>query len=160
MGENTKLVNGYCHLVNKTVLFVQKYFEGIVPAGRLDQDIYWKTKAAYEKMAFLLEKGAEEEAQELLEDFLEYANEYFEAGNPWETRKSDRRACRNTILNSVQLIANLTVLLTPVLDYPTDKVSGWLELGRDWKVQSVHSGHELPRTEQIAWVDTQSQCIS
>lgn len=159
MCENTKLLNGYCHLVNKTILFVQKYFEGIVPAGRVDQEIYWKTKSVYEKAAAYQGNGMEEELFELLESFLEYANNYFESGKPWETCRADRRACRNTVLNSVQLIANLTILLSPVIDYPTDKVSGWLELKDCWKVQSVHSGYELPRTETIVLMDQLSECI-
>lgn len=158
MHENTTLLNGYCHLVNKTILFVRKYFEGIVPAGRLDQDLYWKTKALYEETASLLEDRRREEAEFLLEEFLSYANNYFDKGRPWETRLADRRICRNTVLNTVQLVANLTVLLSPVIDYPTQKVSAWLGLDRDWKVQSVHSGYELPETESIAILDMETEC--
>lgn len=160
MIENSTLLNGYCHLVNKTILFVRKYFEGIIPAGRLDQDLYWKTKALYEEAGYLFQEQRPEEAQHLLEDFLRYANGYFDDGRPWETRRTDRRACRNTVLNTVQLIANLTVLLSPVLDYPTDKVSSWLALGGEWKVQSVRSGYELPGTELIAVLDNVAEYIS
>lgn len=160
MTENSTLLNGYCHLVNKTILFVRKYFEGIIPAGRLDQDIYWRTKALYEKTESLLEEQRLDEAFGLLEEFLRYANDYFDEGRPWETRRTDRRGCRNTVLNTVQLIANLTVLLSPIFDYPTDKVCGWLSLTPDWKVQSVHSGYELPATELIAVLDSGSECIS
>lgn len=159
MSGNTELLNGYCHLVNKTVLFVQKYFEGIVPAGKLDQDLYWRTKAVYERAEGLYNCNKEEEAKALLEDFLEFANSYFESGRPWETCRNDRSACRNTVLNSLQLVANLTVLLRPVLDYPTQTVSGWLQLNEAFRMQSVHSGHELPRTALIALVDMQSECI-
>lgn len=159
MGENAKLLNGYIHLVNKTVLFVQKYFEGIVPAGRLDQDIYWKTKDLYGKVEELREEGREAEAEELLWSFLEFANGYFEAGKPWETCRKDRKACRNTILNSVQLVANLTVLLAGDRDYPTTKVEGWLALDCSWEVHRVTSGYELPGTEQIGLVDLETRCI-
>lgn len=159
MYENTKLLNGYCHLVNKTLLFVQKYFEGIVPAGRLDRDLYWKTKKVYEQAEVLLQEDKITDLENLLEQYLEFANAYFEAGKPWETCREDRRTCRNTILNSVQLVANLTILLTPILEYPTGKVGKWLELTQNWNVQSVHSGYELPRTDMIAMVDTLSICI-
>lgn len=158
MYENTTLLNGYCHLVNKTLLFVRKYFEGIVPAGRLDQDLYWKTKALYDETASLLEEQRLEEAECLLEEFLRYSNGYFEEGRPWENHRENRRACRNTVLNTIQLVANLTVLLSPVIDYPTQKVSGWLGLTHDWKVQNVHSGYELPETESIAILDTDTEC--
>lgn len=148
MRDNAKLLKDYCYLTNKTILFVQKYFEGVIPAGKLDEDIYWKTKAVYEQIAQAMEQHPAQ-AQELLEEYLGYANAYFENGKPWETRISDRRACRNTILNSIQLVANLTVLLAKVAGCPTAKVSSWLELNGQWKVQKVCSGYELPNTESI-----------
>lgn len=159
MGENTRLLNGYCHLVNKTIFFINKYLEGIIPAGRLDQDIYWKTKAVYEEVEALIEEGCEEEAEQLIEAYLDDANQYFEEGRPWETCRADRRAFRNTVLNSVQMIANLTILLETSFDYPTQKVGGWLSLEGGWQVQRVHSGHELPRTETITLIDVLSECI-
>lgn len=149
MRGNAWLLNGYCHLVNKTFLFIQKYFEGIVPAGRPDQDIYWKTKALYEELEELWDNDKKEAAEALLEDYLEYATVYFEQGDPWKTREENRRACCNTILNSVQMIANLTIWLEAMEEYPACQVKEWLELKEEWQVQSVHSGYELPRTEEL-----------
>ncbi len=149
MNENVWLVNEYCNLVNKTIYFIQNYFEGVIPAGHLDEDLYWKTKNVYQQERAILQSGSKEELVALLEEYLQFANEYFEKGNLWGAGKEDRRVCRNTILNSVQLIANLTILLSPIAEYPTAQVSRWLELQPDWQVQRVHSGYELPRTETI-----------
>lgn len=156
MRGNAWLLNGYCHLVNKTFLFIQKYFEGIVPAGRPDEEIYWKTKAMYEKIAYFWENGKAEEAEKLLEEYLEFATCYFEQGNPWKTREEDRRACRNTILNSLQMIANLTVWLEELEKHPACQVREWLELTGSWQVQSVHSGYELPKTEELMLWNTKN----
>lgn len=87
MNGNACLVNGYCHLVNKTLFFIQKYFEGIIPAGRPDQEIYWKTKAVYEQIRELLDGGREEEVRQILQGYLEFATAYFEQGEPWKTRE-------------------------------------------------------------------------
>lgn len=145
MNENSLLINGYCHLVNKTFSFIQKYFDGVVPAGRLDQDIYWKTKEIYDS----LETLQAARVQEILEDYLRFATEYFEQGNPWKNRECDRRVCRNTVLNSVQMIANLTIWLELLEEYPAARVKEWLELDEEWQVHGVHSGYELPVTEEL-----------
>ena len=163
MNENSLLINGYCHLVNKTFSFIQKYFDGVVPAGRLDQDIYWKTKEIYDSLEKLQAAQSCEEqvyencfkaelaarVQEILEDYLRFATEYFEQGNPWKNRECDRRVCRNTVLNSVQMIANLTIWLELLEEYPAARVKEWLELDEEWQVHGVHSGYELPVTEEL-----------
>ncbi len=155
MSENTWLTNGYCHLVNKTFHFIDKYFEGVVPAGRPDAEICERTKEAYKLLEHYQEMGAKEEAGRLLEEYLTFATDYFEQGNPWRTRESDRRACRNTILNSVQMIANLTVWLKALSateqwpHCPAARVEKWLSLDDQWQIHSVHSGFELPKTEEL-----------
>ena len=75
--------------------------------------------------------------------------EYFEQGNPWNTREQARKACRNTILNSLQMIANLTFWLDALGEEAAHSVTSWLELDATWKVQSVHSGVELSGAEEL-----------
>lgn len=155
MSENTWLINGYCHLVNKTFFFIDKYFEGVIPAGRVDVEVYERTREAYSLLEHYRETGDKEEAGKLLEVYLTFATDYLEQGAPWRTRETDRRGCRNTILNSVQMIANLTVWLKALSAEeqwplcPAAKVQEWLSLGEQWQVHSIHSGFELPQTEEL-----------
>lgn len=142
--EREFLINGYCDLVNKLFYFIQNYFEGIVPAGRLDEALYWKTKELFDTEGDFLREGRKKELTRLLCGYLQFANEYFDQGRLWENGKNDRRICRNTVLNSVQMVANLAVLLAPIAEYPAGQVSRMLELGSSWEIKSVHSGYELP----------------
>lgn len=151
MSENTRLMNEYCTLVNKIFAFIQEYFDGIVPAGRPDPEIYHKTKAIYEQLENWGEDSEGKEcrkdaAQVLLEEYLVFAEAYITKGNPWENRENNRSICRNTVLNSVQMIANLTVWLNELEQTSASKaVEEWLSLDNKWQVHSVHSGYELPR---------------
>lgn len=147
MENRVYLLESYCELVNEINVFIREYFEGIVPAGKLNQDIYWKTKGIYEQVAAAWEQGKTGEAEELLAEFLDYAVSYWEEGRPWDTCLENRPACRNTVLNSVQLVANLTVLLMPVWKHPAGEVCRWLNLDDCWQVQKVRSGYELPELE-------------
>ncbi len=151
MNGNAWLVNEYCELVNKTLNFTQSYFEGVIPAGRLDETLYWKTKDVYHKERLYLQDGRWEDFYGLLGEYLNLAKEYCGSVDLKEAARNDRRACRNAILNSIQLIANLTVLISPVAAYPTAQVSAWLALDGEWEVQHVHSGYELPETHNLTY---------
>ena len=171
MKERAWIVKEYCRLVNENIYFIKTYFEGIVPAGRPENEIYWRTKATGEQLRVLWEKEAgnesklqgkkvnfayvgngnraEAEINRILGEYLNYATEYLEKGEPWNTIEQDRKACRNTVLNSLQMIANLAVWLAILGEYPANSVLKWLELEAAWKVQSVHSGVELSKAEEL-----------
>jgi len=144
MNENIKLTQGYCYLVEETVRFINKYFEGIIPAGRVEEDIYWKTKELYNQVQALLICNRRQEVEALLEDYLEYALQYYKDGNLWEIIETDRKACRNIVLNSMQMMVNLTVLLEALEFVPAKAVSSWLKLSKEWQVHRLCSGSELP----------------
>lgn len=156
MSNRAWIIKTYCHLVNENIYFVQKHFEGIVPAGRPEDEIYWKTKEAGERLRDLVESengnsaATEMEINRILGTYLVFATEYFEKKEPWNTIETNRRACRNTILNSLQMIANLTVWLELLGEPSAHNVLQWLELDNEWKVHSVHSGLELCGVEELA----------
>ena len=167
MSEYTWLIDGYCELVNKTFLFIENNFEGVVPAGRPDEDIYRRSKELYDRLNLISEAGEYEvaiqragiqEAEaggvdtiavahaqqgffEHLGAYLEFATEYFEQGNPWNALEQDRKVCRNTVLNTVQMIANLTVCLAVLNEPCVCQVKNLLGLEDAWRVQAVHSGY-------------------
>ena len=155
MNNREWIVREYCHLVNENIYFIQKHFEGIVPAGRPDDAIYWKTKEVGEQLCGLLEEengnavATESEINRILAEYAEYAIEYFEKREPWNMLETNRRACRNTILNSLQMVANLTVWLELLGEPFAHSVLQWLELDTSRKVHSVHSGLELCGVEEL-----------
>lgn len=68
---------------------------------------------------------------------------------PWITRTGDPPACANTLYQCVQIIANLAVLLAPFLPFSSEKVRRWLQIGNEWKKQSVRAGYVLPEVELL-----------
>ena len=86
MNDNTKLIKGYRYLVKETLLFIDQYFEGIIPAGRVEEEIYWKTKELYNQVQALLICGRRDQVITLLEEYLEFAITYFKQGNPLEKK--------------------------------------------------------------------------
>ena len=63
MCVKAELKRDYYDLANTIFTFVQKDFEGIVPAGKVDEDIYWKTKSFRDELDRYLNRGQEQEAK-------------------------------------------------------------------------------------------------
>lgn len=140
---NRDLLKEYCNLVNDTFTFVKDNFENIVPAGRRDPGIFLWTKDIYKKADTLQTEGKMEELETLAENYLKYSKEYFLCGTPGQIMKNDRRTCCHTILNTVQLVANLSVLMDALGCSQASEVMEALHMERTWTIQDIHSGYEL-----------------
>ncbi len=142
--HNGELLGAYGNFANRNLAFIVKYYNGIVPAGELEQEISSRLEELYEATGTRIENGAFKEALDGVFEFVRWSNKYFDANKPWETRTAAPESCENTLFNCVQIIANLAVLLKPFLPFSSEKVQGWLGLNDSWKTQFVASGYTLP----------------
>lgn len=141
--NNSDLVGVYGNFVNRTLAFIVKYNNGVVPCGALEKDIEKKINDAYSEVGSLLEDGQFKGALEVIFDLVRFGNKYYDTMEPWKTRHGDKEKCFNTLYNCVQIIANLAVLLEPILPFSSQKAIDWLGLDRAWKPQFVKEVHQL-----------------
>lgn len=80
-------------------------------------------------------------------DAVRRANKFFDENEPWKARTADEAACRNTLYQCVQIIANLAVILAPFLPFSSDKVCKWLNISSDWSYKEVKPGYVLPEIQ-------------
>lgn len=145
--HNGELVGAYGNFINRTLAFIERYQEGIVPEGTEDPAVSARIDGLYTATGRRIENGAFKEAIGEIFDFIREANRFFDAQQPWITRTTDERACKNTLYQCVQIIANLAVLLFPFLPFSSEKVCGWLGIDNKWERKSVPAGYALPETE-------------
>lgn len=145
--HNGELLGAYGNFVNRTLAFVVKYFDGVVPQGTEDASVGEQIDGLYAAVGRRIEQGAFKDAIAGIFDYVRSANKFFDAGRPWITRTQDRRACRNTLYQCVQMIANLAVLLFPFLPFSSEKVCGWLGIDSRWERKTVPAGHLIPQVE-------------
>jgi len=141
--HNGELLGAYGNFINRTLVFIGKYFGGIVPEGTLEPKLRQSIGELYETVGVKIEEGACKEALELIFGFVRSANRYYDAQEPWKTRESAFESCQNTLFNCVQLAANLAVLLKPFLPFTSDKLLEALLLRDEWKPHSVPAGQTL-----------------
>lgn len=114
--------------MNRSLSFIRKYWNGVVPGGRIGLEIESGIENLYKTTGGLIEKGLFKDAVSGIFEYVRRANKYFDTEAPWITRLSDEAACQNTLYQCVQIIANLAVLLKPFLPFSSEKVCSWLGL--------------------------------
>lgn len=142
--NNNELLGAYGNFVNRTLVFIKKYLNGIVPEGTIEDDIGNKINDIFPVVGEKIENGQFRDAIEIIFDFIRFGNKYFDLNQPWKTRSKDEEKCNDTLFNCVQIIANLSILLYPFLPFSSEKIFTWLGLNSKWEVQNVPSGYVLP----------------
>lgn len=147
--NNSELLGAYGNFVNRTLAFIEKYFDGIIPSGNLEPEIQQNIEVLYPQVGQKIENGQLKDALDSIFGFVRFGNKYFDENQPWKTRAESAEQCEKTLFTCVQIIANLAVLLSPFLPFSSEKLFGWLEIRSEWTFQSVGSGYHLPRISTL-----------
>lgn len=145
--NNSELLGAYGNFINRTLVFVDKYYNCVVPQGEVTREIFSKINNLYQSVGKGIKTGDLKDSLDEIFEFIRYSNKYFDTEKPWITRTTDTFACDTTIFNCVQIIANLSVLLNPFLPFSSEKVQSWLNISYKWEAQFIETGYEIPKTQ-------------
>ncbi len=147
--HNGELLGAYGNFINRSLAFIIKYYDGIVPQGENDPALNRKIEELFVTVGRQIEGGTFKEALDTIFDFVRNSNKFFDTQKPWITRTADAASCENTLYQCVQIIANLAVLLYPFLPFSSAKVCNWLRTDSRWERHSVSAGYILPEIEVL-----------
>ena len=129
---NSELADVLGNFVNRTVTFLERYFDGHVPPLSDPRPVDRET---LDRMADFPDTiGAAYDDYRMREAVFEtinlarLGNKYFNDTEPWHTRKSDPQAAANTLHVSAQICAALSVLMEPVLPHTARRLRRMLQL--------------------------------
>jgi methionyl-tRNA synthetase len=148
--NNGELAGAWGNLVNRTLTFVHRYFDGLVPGGSNEEGdiLLGAIKALYKTVGNLLEEGHLKEALKLVFEQVRACNKYFDSQAPWQTIKTDKDACAGTISVCIQAIINLGVLTSPFLPFASIKIFDTLGLSSvSWQWQTIPQGGQVLKPE-------------
>ncbi len=128
--NNNELVAILGNFVNRTLVLTHKYFDGLVPEiTRLtdtDQAVLDQIKTIAGDVERSLEVFRFREAIKTAMDLARLGNKYLADTEPWKLIKTDVERVK-TILNvSLQITANLTLLMDPFLPFSMKTLRGFL----------------------------------
>lgn len=124
--NNGELLGAYGNLVNRTLVFVKKYFNNIIPNEIVNEEIRRNVEQLYKSVGSSIEKGNLKTAIEEVFEFIRSINKYFDEKKPWITVNSNNDECSDSIYNCLFSIINIANLLNPFLPSSSHKVKTWL----------------------------------
>lgn len=146
--HNGELLGAYGNFVNRSLVFIQKYFEGKVPEAQSNTGIIQSLAGLYSSVGALIEQSRLREALDSIFSFVRSANKFFDEEQPWITVKNDPERCKETLNTCVQIITNLSLLLEPFLPFSSEKVRNILKIEKPvWRHVKIPAGFELGPVE-------------
>jgi methionyl-tRNA synthetase len=151
--NNNELVAILGNFVNRTLVLTHKYYEGKVP----DAAEYTKTDVLLleemskypAKIAASIEQYRFREALGELMNLARLGNKYLADNEPWNLYKTDPKRVQTIMNLSLQICANLAVVMEPFLPFTSKKLSGMLNLnaGLKWndatRTDLLLTGHQI-----------------
>ncbi|WP_433938012.1 methionine--tRNA ligase [Paenibacillus lautus] len=148
--HNGELLGAFGNLVNRTLVFANKSFDGKVPEGVISEEWQDRVEALYRQAGALIEDGRLKEALELIFSVVRQANKYFDERKPWIQVKEDRADCGTTLYTCILIIANLANLLQPFIPFSCDRIRDFLSLEPPaWKWCHVPAGRPIHGVELL-----------
>ncbi|MGQ9652299.1 MAG: methionine--tRNA ligase [Phycisphaerae bacterium] len=154
--NNGELVNALGNFVNRTMTFIQKYFENKVPPvgdrQKVDVDHLANIAAHAERVAARLDGLRFRAAIEEVMNLARASNVYFDTKKPWQQRKDDLAACGTSLNVCIQTVKALMTLMAPFLPFSAEKCLRMLNLddaALAWDQATVElpPGHALGQPE-------------
>ena len=128
--NNNELVAILGNFVNRTLVLTANYYKGIVPAPGEMTDFDRETLAAImtcrENTESNLEAFRFRQALAEAMNLARLGNKYLADTEPWKVVKTDPERVKTIMFISLQITANLAILLEPFLPFSMDRLRGWL----------------------------------
>ncbi len=125
---NSELIGNLGNLVNRTLTFTGRFFDGRIPEGKVDE-AFWKE--VKEREAVITEKLNRAELRDAFKEMLQLSslgNKAFQEGEPWKTRKDDPEAAASLLMNLLYLVRDLAILVHPYIPETGDRIAAQLGL--------------------------------
>ncbi|MDR2900149.1 MAG: methionine--tRNA ligase, partial [Treponema sp.] len=136
---NGELIGNLGNLVNRTLSFVSRYYDGKIPLNHQSDAEFWKTVGEYEeKIAAHLERAELRDAFRLIFELSSFANKTFQDGEPWKTRKENPAAAEALISDLSFLVRDIGIMIQPYMPAAAEKIVSFFgqSIGKDglsWK---------------------------
>ncbi|AIW90144.1 MULTISPECIES: methionine--tRNA ligase [unclassified Treponema] len=160
---NSELVGNLCNLINRTLTFVSRYYDGVIPqrdgmafaredVRAVTEGLRAAAKYSIEKITALLEEAELRDAFHELFTLSSVANKAFQDGEPWKNREADPEKAEALLFELCYLIKDLLILMHPYMPEYADAVASFLGI-KIWSGNVFDWEHPVqPRPENtLAW---------
>ena len=119
---NSELIGNLGNLVNRTLLFVNRYYDGKIPVSTKDEELWEEVLKLENKATELLEWANLKDAFHTMFEISDICNKKFQAAEPWKTRTSEPAKAEKLLFNLCYVIKDLMIMMNPYMPQYTQKV--------------------------------------
>ena len=150
--NNNELVAILGNFVNRTLVLTDKYYGGVVPERGQCDNYDTEVLNEIEKIKTNVENSIEGfRFREALKEAMTLArlgNKYLADTEPWKVIKNDAGRVKTIMNISLQITANLTIILEPFLPFSMTKLRQWINFEvKDWSLAGntnlLKTGHKI-----------------
>jgi methionyl-tRNA synthetase len=136
--NNNELVAILGNFVNRTLVLTGKYYNGQVPergeTTETDRAVLGEIKKIRENVESSLELYRFREALREAMNLARLGNKYLADSEPWKLAASDPERVKTIMNISLQITANLTIVLEPFLPFSMETLRNWINLNiKSWE---------------------------
>ena len=148
---NKELIGNLSNLVNRTLTFVKRFYDGNLGAGSLDESLCKEIKEKEEAITAALEKADERDSIRLIFELSDIGNKAFQDGEPWKVRKEDPEKAAVLLRTLMYLIRDLAIMITPYMPTTGDRILSFISAdGMKWdSVGSFEGNLEVKEPELL-----------
>lgn len=148
--NNDELVATWGNLVHRTLTFVQRYFNGAVPANTPEPELLAQADEGLARIAQSLEAVHLKEGLREAMSLAQLGNRYFDERAPWRQIREAPSAAVVTMTTLLHLLEALKVAFAPFLPFSSQRLHemlGWTDSLEDqgWQRRSLPPGQKLPK---------------
>lgn len=151
---NGELIGNLGNLANRTLAFVQRFYDGRIPAGEPDAAFWAEVEALEADIAARLERAELRDAFRAAFQIADLANKRFQAAEPWKARTTDPDRVASLLLDLCLVLRDLAIIMHPYMPSAMDALAGFLGLsvgpgGLSWKDVGRREGVSTVRSAAV-----------
>ncbi|MBO8435552.1 MAG: methionine--tRNA ligase [Spirochaetes bacterium] len=138
---NKELIGNLSNLVNRTLTFVKRFYNGSISSKSLDESIVAAAREKEEKITEALERADERDAIRLIFELSDIGNKAFQDGEPWKKRKESPEEAERLLGTLLYLLRDLGVMIQPYMPETGRKILSFLSAdGATWESVGTFEG--------------------
>ena len=146
---NGELIGNFANLVNRTLSFLGRFYDGRIPEAPMDEIIWGEVKDREKKITEKLDRAELRGAFRDIFALCDLGNKTFQAGEPWRTRRDAPEDAAKLLKTLSFLVRDLAILIKPYLPATSRRLASWFGLESDeWGILGSEEGPvEITRSE-------------
>ncbi|MBP7094907.1 MAG: methionine--tRNA ligase [Spirochaetia bacterium] len=122
---NGELIGNLGNLANRTLAFVQRFYDGKIPAGTPDAAFWDEVRRLEGEIAAKLERAELRDAFRQVFEIADLANKRFQATEPWKARTAEPEKAASLLSDLCLVLRDLAVLSHPYMPAAAEKLAGF-----------------------------------